>query len=172
MTYDTTDKDSNVKTLPFFVNINSRTPEYTFSHPSGEFFAIQIAQISLVVTERATFEDMLSKGFVQHGCAFVGCSLGEYSALASIANILHISALVDVVFYRGITMQCTVECDSENRSNYAMCAVNPSRISRTFSSQRRIVREVRVDMDRVKIAQNPRVGFDFEGRVIGNHKMF
>jgi hypothetical protein len=30
-------------------------------------------------------------------------------------------------------MQRAVERDSENRSNYAMCAVNPSRISKTFS---------------------------------------
>ena len=36
-------------------------------------------------------------------------------------------------FYRGITMQRAVERDSENRSNYAMCAVNPSRVSTTFS---------------------------------------
>ena len=69
------------------------------------------------------------KGFIQKDCAFAGHSLGEYSALASIADVLHISALVDVVFYRGITMQR----DSENRSNYAMCVVNPSRILPTFS---------------------------------------
>lgn len=30
-------------------------------------------------------------------------------------------------------MQWAVERDSENRSNYAMCAVNPSRISKSFS---------------------------------------
>lgn len=30
-------------------------------------------------------------------------------------------------------MQRAVERDSENRSNYAMCAVNPSRISKSFS---------------------------------------
>ena len=30
-------------------------------------------------------------------------------------------------------MQRAVESDHENRSNYAMCAVNPSRISPTFS---------------------------------------
>lgn len=30
-------------------------------------------------------------------------------------------------------MQRAVERDSENRSNYAMCAVNPSRISKTFT---------------------------------------
>lgn len=133
MTYDTMDKDGNVKTLPLFGDINVRTPKYTFSHPNGLLFATQFAQIALVVTEKAAFEDMRMKGFVQKDCAFAGHSLGEYSALASIADVLPISALVDVVFYRGITMQRAVERDSENRSNYAMCAVNPSRISKTFS---------------------------------------
>jgi fatty acid synthase subunit beta len=72
------------------------------------------------------------KGFVQKDCAFTGHPFGEHSALASIADVLHISALVDVVFYRGIAMQRAVECDLENHSNYAMCAVNPSRVSTTF----------------------------------------
>lgn len=133
MTYDTTDKDGAVKTLPLFADIDIRTPRYTFSHPQGLLFATQFAQIALVVTEKAAFEDMRSKGLVQKGCAFAGHSLGEYSALASIADVLPISSLVDVVFYRGITMQRAVERDEHNRSNYAMCAVNPSRVSGTFS---------------------------------------
>ena len=92
-----------------------------------------LSQIALVVTEnvvteKAAFNDMHVKGFAQTDCAFAGHSLGEYSALASIADVLHISALVDVVFCRGITMQCAAERDSENRSNYAMCAVHASRI--------------------------------------------
>ncbi|KAJ7041493.1 acyl transferase domain-containing protein [Mycena alexandri] len=133
MTYDTMDKDGNVKTLPLFADIDVRTPKYTFSHPNGLLFATQFAQIALVITEKAAFEDMRMKGFVQKDCALAGHSLGEYSALASIADVLAISALVDVVFYRGITMQRAVERDAENRSNYAMCVVNPSRISKTFT---------------------------------------
>ncbi|KAH8100945.1 fatty acid synthase [Cristinia sonorae] len=133
MTYDTLDKDGNVKTLPLFGDINLRTQRYTFSHPNGLLFATQFAQIALVVTEKAAFEDMRDKGFVQTGSAFAGHSLGEYSALASVADVLPISSLVDVVFYRGITMQRAVERDEHNRSNYAMCAVNPSRISKTFN---------------------------------------
>ncbi|KIY43927.1 fatty acid synthase [Fistulina hepatica ATCC 64428] len=133
MTYDTMDKDGHVRTLPLFADINIRTPKYTFSHPNGLLFATQFAQIALVVTEKAAFEDMHAKGFMQKDCAFAGHSLGEYSALASIADVLEISALVDVVFYRGITMQRAVERDAQNRSNYAMCAVNPGRVSKTFS---------------------------------------
>jgi len=133
MTYDTMDKDGNVKTLPLFADIDVRTPKYTFSHPSGLLFATQFAQIALVVTEKAAFEDLRMKGLVQKDCAFAGHSLGEYSALASITDVLPILSLVDVVFYRGITMQRAVERSSEGQSNYAMCAVNPSRISKTFS---------------------------------------
>jgi len=84
---------------------------------------------------KAAFEDMRLKNFVQRkkDCAFAGHSLGEYSALASIADVLPVSSLVDVVFYRGITMQRAIERDAENLSNYATCAVNPSRISKTFT---------------------------------------
>ena len=127
------DKDSNVKTLPLFGDINVRTPKYTFSHLTGLLFATQFAQIALVVTEKVAFEDMRLKGFVQKDCAFAGHSLGEYSALASTADVLPVSSLVDVVFYREVTMQRAVERDAENRSNYVMCAVNPSRISKTFT---------------------------------------
>jgi len=70
---------------------------------------------------------MRMKGFVQKDCTFTGYSL------TSIADVLHISALVGVVFYRDITMQPAVELDSENRSNYVMCAVNSSHIFPTFS---------------------------------------
>jgi hypothetical protein len=66
---------------------------------------------------------MRMKRFVH---VFAGHSLGEYSTLFSIADVLHISALVGVVFYHGITMQHVVERDLENHSNYAMCAVNPT----------------------------------------------
>jgi malonyl CoA-acyl carrier protein transacylase len=133
MTYHTSDKNGNIKTLPLFPDIDLRTSRYTFSSPTGLLFATQFAQIALVVTEKAAFEDMRAKGLVQEGAPFAGHSLGEYSALASIAEVLPISALVDVVFYRGITMQRAVERDHLNRSNYAMVAINPSRIGKTFT---------------------------------------
>ena len=87
------DKEDNVKTLPLFGDINVRTQRYTFSHPAGLLFATQFTQIAIVVTECSAFEDMRSKGFVQKESAFAGHSLGEYSALASIADVLPISAL-------------------------------------------------------------------------------
>ena len=45
-------------------------------HPGGLLFATQFAQIALVVTEKAVFEDMRVKYFVQKDCAFAGHSFG------------------------------------------------------------------------------------------------
>ncbi|KAF9648674.1 fatty acid synthase [Thelephora ganbajun] len=162
MTYDTMDKDGVVRTLPLFGDINARTQRYTFSHPNGLLFATQFAQIALVVTEKAAFEDMQSKGFIQNNAVFAGHSLGEYSALASVAGVLPISSLVDVVFYRGITMQRAVERDSANRSNYAMCAVNPSRISPSFNDS--ALREVVDDISRKTNCLLEIVNFNVEGQ--------
>ncbi|KAF8753393.1 fatty acid synthase [Rhizoctonia solani] len=97
MSYDTTDKDGNVKTLP-------SSPISTSEPPS--------------TLSKAAFEDMKSKGLVQTDCAFAGHSLGEYSALASIADVLAISALVDVVFYR--VSPCSVHRIGKSFSDAAL----------------------------------------------------
>ena len=72
------------------------------------------------------------KGLVQLDAGFAGYSLGELFALASVADIMPISSLVDMVFYCPLTMQCAVECDEQGRSNNAMCAANPSCVGKTF----------------------------------------
>lgn len=54
MTYDSMDKDGNVKTLPLFAGINARASRYTFTHPNGVLYATQFAQITLIVTEKAS----------------------------------------------------------------------------------------------------------------------
>jgi fatty acid synthase subunit alpha, fungi type len=52
--------------------------------------------------------------------------------LGAIGNVLSIENMVDVTFYRGMTMQVAVPRDAQGRSNYGMCAVNPSRVSHQF----------------------------------------
>jgi fatty acid synthase subunit alpha, fungi type len=64
MTYDTTDKDGNIKSLPLFADINVCMLQHTFTHPKGLLFTTQFVQIALVVMPRAAFEDMRSKGLV------------------------------------------------------------------------------------------------------------
>ncbi|KAI9439787.1 fatty acid synthase [Lactarius indigo] len=162
MTYDTTDKDGNIKSLPLFADINIRTLQHTFTHPKGLLFATQFAQIALVIMSRAAFEDLRAKGFVQPYAAFAGHSLGEFSALASVADILPNSSLVDVVFYRGLTMQRAVERDEQSRSNYAMCAINPGRVSKTFDDA--ALREVVDTISNLRDCLLEIVNFNVEGQ--------
>ena len=135
MTFESINADGSVKSEKIFKEINESTTSYTYRSPTGLLSATQFTQPALTLMEKASFEDMRSKGLIQRDSSFAGHSLGEYSALASIAEVMPIESLVSVVFYRGLTMQVAVERDEQGRSNYSMCAVNPSRISKTFNEQ-------------------------------------
>ena len=135
MTFETVAADGTIKSEKIFKEVDENTTSYTYRSPTGLLSATQFTQPALTLMEKASFEDMLSKGLVQRNSSFAGHSLGEYSALAALAEVMPIESLVSVVFYRGLTMQVAVERDESGRSNYSMCAVNPSRISKTFNEQ-------------------------------------
>ena len=135
MTFESVNADGTIKSEKIFKDIDENTASYTYRSPSGLLSATQFTQPALTLMEKASFEDMRVKGLVQRDSSFAGHSLGEYSALAALADVMPIESLVSVVFYRGLTMQVAVERDEQGRSNYSMCAVNPSRISKTFNEQ-------------------------------------
>ncbi|KAI5782751.1 acyl transferase domain-containing protein [Geopyxis carbonaria] len=135
MTFETVGSDGSTKSEKIFKEIDENTTSYTYRSPTGLLSATQFTQPALTLMEKASFEDMRSRGLVQRDSVFAGHSLGEYSALAALAEVMPIESLVSVVFYRGLTMQVAVERDAEGRSNYSMCAVNPSRVSKTFNEQ-------------------------------------
>ncbi|EEP77705.1 fatty acid synthase beta subunit dehydratase [Uncinocarpus reesii 1704] len=135
MTFESVNADGTIKSEKIFKEVNEQSTSYTYRSPSGLLSATQFTQPALTLMEKASFEDMRSKGLVQRDSSFAGHSLGEYSALAALADVMPIESLVSVVFYRGLTMQVAVERDDQGRSNYSMCAVNPSRISPTFNEQ-------------------------------------
>ncbi len=135
MTFETVAADGSIKSEKIFKEINENTPSYTYRSPTGLLSATQFTQPALTLMEKASFEDMKAKGLVPRDSTFAGHSLGEYSALAALADVMPIESLVSVVFYRGLTMQVAVERDASGRSNYSMCAVNPSRISKTFNEE-------------------------------------
>lgn len=127
--------DGEVKSEKIFKDITEETNSFTFRSPTGLLSATQFTQPALTLMEKASFEDLKSKGLIPAEAAFAGHSLGEYAALASLADVMSIESLVEVVFYRGMTMQVAVPRDELGRSNYGMVAVNPSRISATFSQE-------------------------------------
>lgn len=133
MMFETVGENGEIKSEKIFKDIDHTTTSFKFFSPTGLLSATQFTQPALTLMEKAAYEDIKSKGLVPTDVMFAGHSLGEYSALSSLANVMPIESLVDVVFYRGMTMQVAVPRDSQGRSNYGMCAVNPSRIDATFN---------------------------------------
>lgn len=135
MTFETVGSDGSTKSEKIFKEVNENTTSYTYRSPTGLLSATQFTQPALTLMEKASFEDMRAKGLIQRDSSFAGHSLGEYSALAALAEVMPIESLVSVVFYRGLTMQVAVERDETGRSNYSMCAVDPQKVSKTFNEQ-------------------------------------
>lgn len=133
MMFETIGEDGEIKSEKIFKDIDHTTTSYTFLSPTGLLSATQFTQPALTLMEKASYEDIKSKGLVPSDVMFAGHSLGEYSALSSLANVMPIESLVDVVFYRGMTMQVAVPRDELGRSNYGMCAVNPTRVNPSFN---------------------------------------
>lgn len=131
MTYESVSKAGLKETRKFF-EITSTTPSYTYRHPKGLLFSTEFAQPALTVTEKASFEDMSSRGLVSDKSKYAGHSLGEYAALCAIANMMPLEQILSIVFYRGLSMQVAVERDEEGRSEFGMMAVDPSRITKGF----------------------------------------
>lgn len=132
MMFETIGDDGEIRSEKIFKDIDHTTTLYAFVLPTGLLSATQFTQPALTLMEKASYEDIKAKGLVPSDVMFAGHSLGEYSALTSLANVMPIESLVDVVFYRGMTMQVAVPRDDLGHSNYGMCAVNPMRVSPTF----------------------------------------
>ncbi len=80
--------------VPLIPDIDAQTQSFRFSAPEGLLYATQFSQPALVLVEKAEFIDMQVAGLVPEDSTFAGHSLGEYAALASVANVLTIENLV------------------------------------------------------------------------------
>jgi fatty acid synthase subunit beta len=132
MMYDSYTK-SGEKTSKRFFDIHEHSASYTYRHPKGLLFSTEFAQPALTVMEVAAFQDMKSKGLVSDTSKYAGHSLGEYAALAAIADMMPLEQILSIVFYRGLSMQVAVERDDEGLSEFGMMAVDPSRVTKTFT---------------------------------------
>ena len=130
LTYQSHGVDGSSETKRFF-DIDEHSPSHTFRSPNGLLNSTEFTQPALIVMQKALFDDMRSKGLVPEGSKFAGHSLGEYSALAAMANTVPLEQLLSIVFYRGLSMQVAVDRDESGRSEYAMVAINPSRVSKS-----------------------------------------
>ncbi|KAK6099024.1 fatty acid synthase alpha subunit Lsd1 [Batrachochytrium dendrobatidis] len=132
MMYDIVNAAGVTEHISIFPEITLSTMSYTFYHPQGLLSATQFTQPALTLLAIASFTDMRGSGVVQAGAPFAGHSLGEYAALSAFGEVLTIESMVDITFYRGMTMQVAVPRDSSGRSQYGMVAANPVRVSTTI----------------------------------------
>jgi fatty acid synthase subunit beta, fungi type len=135
MTIQAADDDGKIVSKRLFETIDETSQSYTYRAPEGLLFATQFTQPALTLLEMAQLRDMESKGLVSSTCNYAGHSLGEFPAIAAFANIMTIEQLIAVVFFRGLAMQVAVKRDETGASNFSMCAINPSRVSRHFSER-------------------------------------
>ncbi|KAF4203473.1 hypothetical protein CNMCM8927_008618 [Aspergillus lentulus] len=133
MAVHTVAANGQVTTTPLLPSLTSSARSFTFEEPKGLLYATQFAQPAITVLEKATFEDMRAKGLIQEGAPFAGHSLGEYGALACLGEFIGFQDLMDIAFYRGMTMQMAVDRDSDGATDYSMVAVNPARVNRVFN---------------------------------------
>lgn len=130
MKHETVDADGKQHFVRLFKNIDEDTKSHTYYNPAGLLSSTEFTQPALALMEIATYYDLQARGLISEDSPYAGHSLGEYSALCAVANIMPIEDLVKLVFYRGLTMQVAVERDSLGRSNFGMCAVDPSRLTK------------------------------------------
>lgn len=133
LTTEATLPDGSTVTKPLLQDLHPESTSYTFADAQGLLYSTQFAQPAITVLEKATFEDMRSKGLIQSGASFAGHSLGEYGALSALADFIPFKTLMGVCFYRGLAMQAAMERDEEGRTEYAMVAVNPMRVGKCMS---------------------------------------
>lgn len=85
---------------------------------------------------KAHFEDMKARGLIpRNGALFAGHSLGEYSAISTLGELMSVEELMAIVFFRGLTMRLVIKYDDLGRSEYGMAAVNPSKVGGGFDEE-------------------------------------
>lgn len=134
ITVEKSEADGEVRLQRIFKELDENTKSYTHRAPQGLLYSTQFAQPALTLMAKASFAALRARSLIPDGSTFAGHSLGEYAALSAFSECMRIEDLITLVFYRGLTMQLSVERDETGRTNYAMCAFNPSRVSSSMSS--------------------------------------
>lgn len=97
-------------------------------HVDGVLHLTQFTQVAMATLGVAQIAELRESGSYVEGALLAGHSVGEYNALAAVAEVLPLEALLEVVFQRGSAMHELVPRDAEGRSDYRMAAIRPSQV--------------------------------------------
>jgi fatty acid synthase subunit beta len=119
--------ENNGRTQQVLGAINENSFKYTFQHSDGLLFSTVFAQPALTVNGHAQYQHLRSKGLITENALFAGHSLGEYTAVSTIGQVMPFEKILTVTFFRA--MNSAVTRNAQGRSQFGMVAINPSRIS-------------------------------------------
>ncbi|KAJ2472954.1 fatty acid synthase alpha subunit Lsd1 [Coemansia sp. RSA 2322] len=119
------------KLVPLFPEITPESFHYTYRSPTGLLNATQFAQPAIILYDVAMGNELRARGLLDDAALLAGHSLGEYGALAT-HGVMTLEDMIYITFVRGMTMQSTVPRGADQRSDFALVAVNPSRVHRSF----------------------------------------
>lgn len=131
--YEANDAHGKPMQKRLFPSINENTESYTYHSDLGLLSATQFTQPAIIIMEMAIVADLRARQLISPSSSFAGHSLGEYAALINLVEIMPKETAVCIGFYRGLMMQNSVERDQDGRSQFSMCAVDPSRVCKGFS---------------------------------------
>lgn len=94
-------------------------------HPKGVLHLTQFTQVALCTLAVAGVAELRERGVLPRDPWIAGHSVGEYSALAALTDLLPLERVIDVVYARGLTMQNFVPRDAQGRSPYGMAVARP-----------------------------------------------
>ncbi|WP_051499986.1 type I polyketide synthase [Nocardia sp. BMG51109] len=102
-----------------------------YRHPDGVLHLTQFTQAALATLGVAQAAELRESGVFVEGAVFAGHSLGEYVALAAVAEVIPLETLLEIVFQRGQAMDQLVPRDADGHSEYGMAAIRPAAIGLT-----------------------------------------
>ncbi|KAH6719177.1 fatty acid synthase subunit beta dehydratase [Leptodontidium sp. MPI-SDFR-AT-0119] len=126
--------ENNGHTQQVLGPLDEYSNKYVFRHSDGLLFSTVFAQPALTVTGHAQYQHLRSKGLIAENALFAGHSLGEYTAVSTIGDVMPFEKLLTVTFFRALLMNSAVTRNAQGRSEFGMMAINPSRISKHFDT--------------------------------------
>ncbi|KAL2864066.1 acyl transferase domain-containing protein [Aspergillus lucknowensis] len=130
--FEVVNEQGEIESVRAFQEITHRSRSFTYTSTGGLLHETIFTQPALVLMELARFHDMRARGLINEDSCYAGHSLGEYAALAAVGEVFTVEGATAAVFYRGLTMQKSIELDRSGR-DYSMVAANPSRVSKNLS---------------------------------------